>query len=54
MITRNGRQFTDKKIVEFYVNLGIKPITSLFEHLQNESTSIVSKQNHTRLTKKKV
>ncbi|WVZ07299.1 hypothetical protein V8G54_020645 [Vigna mungo] len=32
IITDNGRQFVDKKLVTFYKELGIKPITSSVEH----------------------
>jgi len=34
IITDNGRQFTDKQLMEFYADLGVKPITILVEHLQ--------------------
>jgi len=35
MITDNDQQFTDKKLMEFYENLEIKPVTSSVEHSQN-------------------
>ena len=34
IITDNGRQFTDRGLVEFYEKLDIKHITSSVEHLQ--------------------
>ncbi|XP_014492365.1 uncharacterized protein LOC106754811 [Vigna radiata var. radiata] len=34
IITDNGRQFVDKKLVAFYRELGITPITSSVEHPQ--------------------
>ena len=34
IITDNGRQFTDKKLMEFYVDLGIKSVTTSVEHPQ--------------------
>jgi len=34
IITDNGRQFADKKLVDFYADLGIKPITCSVENSQ--------------------
>lgn len=34
IVTDNGRQFIDKKLVAFYKDLGIHPVTSSVEHLQ--------------------
>ena len=34
IITDNGRQFTDKKLMEFYADLGVKSLTTLVEHPQ--------------------
>lgn len=34
IITDNGRQFIDKKLRQFYVDLGIKHVTSSVEHPQ--------------------
>jgi len=33
-LTNNDRQFTNKKLMEFYVDLGVKSITTLVEHPQ--------------------
>ncbi|WVZ19433.1 hypothetical protein V8G54_006755 [Vigna mungo] len=37
IITNNGRQFVDKKLVAFYKDLGITPVTSSVEHPQTNS-----------------
>ena len=34
IITDNGRQFIDKELAKFYIDLGIKHITSSVEHPQ--------------------
>ena len=34
IIIENGRQFTDKKLLEFYADLGIKSTTTSVEHPQ--------------------
>lgn len=44
IITDNGRQFTNKKLVEFYKNLGIKHITNFVEHPQtSDQAKVVNK-----------
>ncbi|XP_014496732.1 uncharacterized protein LOC106758311 [Vigna radiata var. radiata] len=36
IVTDNNRQFVDKKLVAFYKELGIMPVTSLVEHPQTK------------------
>jgi len=45
IITDNGRQLTDKNLMKFYADLGVKSVTTSIEHPQTngqaESTNIV-------------
>jgi len=53
IITNNGRQFTDKKLAEFYTSLGIRHKTSSVEHPQtNGQTEFANKVILTELKKR--
>jgi len=53
IITDNGRQFTDRKLAEFYISLGVRHKTRSVEHPQtNEQAESANKVILTELKKR--